>query len=372
MQTAIHLIVILVGCVSAYLLGRLMMPLGAGVKFVAVSAYVLAFAYLLAWLNARALREPLRRLNATALLALKQEHAVSPLAWRRAAPHALLAATALLVGYGVATRNLVAIGSAVVGWWIADALLLKEARRGLIATTPMPLLNTLPPHSSYESLVRSIDERSQSDPLISAKVGALGVYAQVAGYLKRKGLSPAGAPLLCAIGALAGYSCQAHLRAVAAERSMPVDDFFVNVETADGGRLFFGDTLNNLLVTMDLSLWPLGCEAARYVGARSLPELGELFAHVARTAGTPTFGVPRAMSSQRADDVPIVLLRALWPDILPVLELFARNSGQWPLVLNIAAQTAIERSARAVRPEAALAMLMESAIAMSKVDLAKA
>jgi hypothetical protein len=222
-----------------------------------------------------------------------------------------------------------------------------------------------------ESLVSSIPERQKNDPLIVVKVVALEVYFRIHTALeKKKTVDPVGVPLLYAIGALAGYTCQVHVRHEVSAQGLPPDSAFIEVKTSDGKRLFYGDPINNLLVKEELCLWSLAGLAAEYRGNVAIrPDLNELFAHVSATAGGPEFGIPRTPQHVKSNGTPLGYLRELWPEIQPVLEKYFPDPRAWPVVLNIAAQTAIEASEKKVKPGAALLVLMESAIAMSKVDL---
>jgi len=370
MNRVLHILILVIGIALSYPLALQLNRYEPVTKFAATAAYALAFAYLLAWISLRSLPDDLRRLTKEGLVKLKREEPIIESAWRRNGGHIVLVLSVLIIAYGFSVRNVFAMMGGAIGWWIADVLLTKTWRRRHIANTPLPLTNKLPPHDSLESLISSIPERQKNDPLIMLKVVALEVYFRVHTALKKKKtVDPVGVPLLYAIGALAGYSCQVHVRHEVAAQGLPPDSAFIEVKTSDGKRLFYGDPLNNLLIKEELCLWSLARLAAEYKGGTAHPDLDELFAHVSATAGAPEFGIPRTPPHVKSNGTPLAYLSELWPAIQPILEKYLPDPRAWPVVLNIAAQTALEASGKKVKPDTALLVLMESAIAMSKVDL---
>lgn len=175
--------------------------------------------------------------------------------------------------------------------------------------------------------------------------------------------------LLCALGALAGYACQANLRAQAIAKGVDPNAPFNIVKTSDGKRYFFGDPLNKALAEDKLSVWSLSAGAAQHVGATSLPDINEIFKHTASSLGSEAFGVPRYPEGHSAGDLPINYVKGLWPALLPIVKKFAPEPVLWPLLFAVALQNAIEMSKGAIAPELALSLVMEAAIPMSKVDL---
>ncbi|MFZ2449045.1 MAG: hypothetical protein WAW36_00800 [Methylovulum miyakonense] len=70
-----------------------------------------------------------------------------------------------------------------------------------------------------EALIHAIRERSKEDPLVGAKLGGKEIFQRLLDGMKNeKGVHIES--LLCALGALAGYSCQANLRAQALAKGM--------------------------------------------------------------------------------------------------------------------------------------------------------
>lgn len=219
------------------------------------------------------------------------------------------------------------------------------------------------------ALVGAIRNSSKEDPLVGAKVGAQEVLQRLLeGMKSERGVHVES--LLCAIGALAGYACQANLRTQALSQGLPETAAFQIVETTDGKKYFFGDPLNNALAGAQYSVWGLAAGAAQHAGANEFPDINEMFGHTASALGGPKFGIPRVPEMHAAGDTPTNYLKALWPALFPTVELCCPNPVDWPILFGLAAQEAIAMANPTIAPDLALRIFMESAIPMSKVDLA--
>jgi hypothetical protein len=228
-----------------------------------------------------------------------------------------------------------------------------------------------PSDPATASLLRAIEERRREDPLIGAKLGAKEINQRLINAMKgEKGVHVES--FLCALGSLAGYACQANLRAQSLEKGLPQTSEFIVVETKDGAKYFFGDPLNAALAESQHSVWSLAAGAAQHNGASTLPDVAEIFKHVTESVGGEAFGVPRVPEAHRAGDAPINYLKVLWPKLLPVVKQFCAKSGEWPVLYGLAIQEAIDMSKSVIAPEIAVSLVMESAIPMSKVDLDRA
>ena len=219
------------------------------------------------------------------------------------------------------------------------------------------------------ALVNAIRERTKEDPLVGAKLGAKEVLQRlIDGMKNERGVHVES--LLCALGALAGYSCQANLRAQALSKGMPETAPFQAVETKDGKKYFFGDPLNNALAGSQHSVWGLAAGAAQHAGAGELPDINDIFKHTSSVLGGQEFGVPRVPQQHAAGDLPINYLKALWPTLFPAVELFCPNPVDWPILFSLAIQEVIIMAKSVIAPDLALRIIMESAVPMSKIDLA--
>lgn len=224
------------------------------------------------------------------------------------------------------------------------------------------------PDPKLAALVNAIRERSKEDPLVGAKVGAKEVFQRVLDGLKdAKGVHIES--LLVALGALAGYSCQASLRAQALIKGLPPDSPFHVVGTQDGKHYFFGDPLNHLLAGDQHSVWSVVGGAAQHAGASEFPDLDEIFQHTSTVLGSDQFGVPRMPDGKNAGDLPASYLKAFWPHLFPTVKLLCPDPAHWPLLFGLAVQEAVYAGKDAINPGVAFRIVMESAVPMSKVDL---
>ncbi|HLO96616.1 MAG TPA: hypothetical protein VK195_20080 [Burkholderiaceae bacterium] len=219
-----------------------------------------------------------------------------------------------------------------------------------------------------EALQRAIEAQRQTDPLIGAKLGAREVLQKLLQGMKGERWVHAES-LLCALGALAGYACQASLRAQALAKGLPEASPFITVQGPDGTKTFFGDALNQALVEGTHSVWSLAAGGAQQLGCLTLPDVKPIFEHVVQSAGTASFGLPRLPEGRVAGDTPVNYVKALWPALLPTLTLYCKEPSEWPQLFGGAVQEAMTASKAVLAPEVALLIVMECAIPMSKVDL---
>lgn len=227
----------------------------------------------------------------------------------------------------------------------------------------------LPPYQ--EAFFQQIREKSASDPLIGAKLGGKEIFQRVLTALRNeKGVHTE--TLLAVLGALAGYACQAQLRAEAFKNGKPESSLFQVMTTANGKSYYFGDPLNHLLAGPQYSVWSLAGGGAAHLGVTAFPDPHELFKYVVATIGESGFGMPRLPAGHGIAVKPLDALKSLWPSLFPTIKLFCPDPAHWPILYSLAAQEAIIAAKGVIAPELAFAIVMESAIPMSKVDLANA
>ena len=224
-----------------------------------------------------------------------------------------------------------------------------------------------PDPSSLGELARQIN----ADPLIGATLGSKEVNRRLMDAMTdERGIHIDS--LLCALGSLAGYSCQAALRAQALAAGSPEDGLLVRVRTRDGRSFYFGDHLNRSLAESPDSVWSIAGSGARQVGCGALPDLAEIFQHASATVGTPAFGLPRVPAANRAQDTPLNYVRALWPAFLPLVKHFSPNPAHWHVLYALSIQEVIALGKSRLDPCTALRLAMEAAVPMSKIDLGAA
>jgi hypothetical protein len=210
-----------------------------------------------------------------------------------------------------------------------------------------------PRQAVRESLHRQAIERARLDPLQHAKAGSRELVGIVAEQLQSRG-DTRPESLLCALGALAGFACQVSARTNAFAHGMPERD-----------RL--SEDLCLLLFGMEYSVYGLVAGAARHHGCTAFPEPAEIWAHVAKSAGTAEFGVPRLPPEHAPRDLPAAYLRLFWPMLKPVISRHCSNPAHWPVMCALALQQAIERGQGTLEPGMAMRVALESALPIARI-----
>lgn len=221
-----------------------------------------------------------------------------------------------------------------------------------------------------EKLLQQIQEKSSSDPLIGAKVVSRELVRLVMMTMK-DGRGVHIESLLCAMGAMAGYACQAGIRAQAVAAGKPPNVYFQIVEMKSGLHFYFGDTLNGPLAQDRLSIWSLAAGVVSQQGVKALPKLQDMFSRVAKQVGEESFGRVDFPEGHNASDLPINYVKHLYPKFAPLVERLTGNPKHWSVAWGLAIQEVLKQSKGALDPALALNIVMQSAIPMSKVELSE-
>jgi hypothetical protein len=218
-------------------------------------------------------------------------------------------------------------------------------------------------------LINTINEKRKEDPMIGAKIGAKEVFNRlISGMKDSKGVHIES--LLCVLGSLAGYSCQASLRKEFIEmKGLAENQVFVIIEDKDKNKYYFGDLINQPLVANQFSVWSLAAGAVQSLGVEKMIDIREIFEHVSRTVGSDSYGIPRIPDGHKPGDIPFNYVRDIWPVMLPIAERYCANPNEWPIMFGMAIQEGIICGKDAIDPLLALSIAMESAIPMAKADI---
>lgn len=225
-----------------------------------------------------------------------------------------------------------------------------------------------PPDSASEALLRQIAELSKNDPLVGAKIGSCELTQRLLAALTAKREAHPES-LLCALGAIAGYSCQASVRAQALARGLPEAALLTARQSDDGKTYYFGDALKQPLAESPCSVWAIAGAGAQRAGCNTPPDLVEIFKHCASTNDTPAFGQARNAQKNTAGDSPFSYVRKYWPALKPLIVMYCPNPEHWPILVGLSIQDVIIRGKSALDPGLALQLVMEAAIPMSEIDL---
>lgn len=174
--------------------------------------------------------------------------------------------------------------------------------------------------------------------------------------------------LLSCVGALAGFGCQIAIRDGVKLGLLPANTKLTEAQTDDGRTYFFGDSLNQPLLEADMSVWNQVMSAAHRAGATQLPDMADVASYVAGSVGQPYFGTIRIEDAHQPHEKPIDALAKWW---LPAYNLIKARNGD-PLFIGwyfaTAAQQLIAKTKAVLDPALAARIVIESAVAMAKVD----
>lgn len=218
------------------------------------------------------------------------------------------------------------------------------------------------------AIISGVLRAEEERPLSAAAFAAKEVSHHVLAVLKNeRGVHAETA--FAVLGALAGYACQAAVRAqhaaTGSSTPLPLNDALV----ADGRHFFFGDALNRPLAETKLSVWSLAAGAAQQAGCKALPDISEIFGHVSKNLGSSQFGVPRVPDQHRPGVTIDQTLKALWPKLQPLVQKVCLDPMHWPIAYSLAIQDLFQSTKGVLDPGIALAIVMETAVPSSKIDL---
>lgn len=326
------------------------------IKFLLVTTFLWGISYFFVWYN-------------VAMMKRDGTLSVNRILFPNKFGHILMPIGALAGGVGFIWNNYVLLGLALICFWFADDLLTKTRTKQ--AGSPPSINPDVDPDTRNPAtiaLLNAIAERRKTDPFVGAKLGGKEVFQRVLQVLRdERGVHMDS--LLCALGALAGYACQASLRAQSLANGQQETSPFVVIETNDGKKYFFGDQLNHPLAESEYSIWSLAGGAAKQHGAQQLPDIGKIFEHVTQSIGSDNFGIPRLPAGHNTSATPLDYLKAMWPHLLPIVKQFCATPAEWPILFGVSIQEAIASAKEVVSPDVAALIVMESAIPMSKVNL---
>jgi hypothetical protein len=220
-----------------------------------------------------------------------------------------------------------------------------------------------------EAMKKVIREKRKTDPLIGAKVGAKDLVQRLIGAMKtEKGVHIES--LLSALGSIAGYTCQSSVREEFMHiHGQPENQVFAIASGADGKNYYFGDLLNKPLAESQYSVWSLAAGAAEQLGCKEFVDIKDIFTHVSQTVGSESFGIPRIPEDHAPGNYPLEYVKIFYPRLVPMLKEYCEKPSEWPILIGMTIQEVLYMSKGVIDPALALAIVMESAVPMSKIDL---
>jgi hypothetical protein len=272
------------------------------------------------------------------------------------------------------------VGAVALGWPTGD--------RMAHAQGPVQMQSfALPWKGTEDEIVVNLAIGSLRDSLAKWLASERGVHAET---------------LLVSIGAIAGFAAQCAVNERIRKRDIPgattdmpgpelsklLHDrgLAVSVTAKSGETYVFGDLINGYLVrqptTVDQPLFAFLAAAAIEAGVKpaELQDVVPMFAHASKTIGTPEYGILHPPPPLAPQLTPREALARFWLRVRLILE---RTDGQgvvapaagrnvrpeyWPLVTALVARQFLLWTKDTIDPRTGLALVMESAIVMSKVD----
>jgi hypothetical protein len=239
------------------------------------------------------------------------------------------------------------------------------------ASPPAETAQESPPPPENEEIAKArkyIEENRADDPLVHMKVTAQALNKFIYDRLN----SSKGAHIesfLAILGSLAGFACLLPVwRQFKAGQLAPDDKNFLVVETADGGKYFFGDRINQPLLQSPHSVTAMLFNAASRMGADMMPDVVEMVRHVSTTVGTPSFGIPRLPPGKHLNEAPEAILYSVWPSAHATLSIFTQSEGEFPLIVAIAIEEIMAKASATIAPDLAAKIVLECAIPMAHID----
>lgn len=178
---------------------------------------------------------------------------------------------------------------------------------------------------------------------------------------------------LVTLGGLAGFSAQMAVRAgLIATGRIPEDKALMKVECANGDVFYTGDILNPPLLETaqgQTSIYRMTAEAVFALGVKTFPDIGDMVGRMARSYGEDSYGMPRVPAANLPRHPPRALLRDSWDIVAAYLKLQDKGDPLiWPYWLGTVIQKLVRQAAGAIDPSLIMPLVMETALAMSRVD----
>ena len=193
------------------------------------------------------------------------------------------------------------------------------------------------------------------------KLGLDAVVQRLAGAMTVGGqLHPQSA--VSAMGCLAGYACQADVRAKYVLMSkMPEEDVFEMFSDRSGRHYFFGELTDKFLIGGGYSLWAMISRISS-----ELPDINEILGYVSSAAGSESFGTVRGV---KVGDTMQSYLKMLWAP-MSALAMQYCELGELHIVFGAALTKMLMTFIRQGTGGKELVRIsMESAVSMSRIEI---
>ncbi|PCJ31003.1 MAG: hypothetical protein COA93_11565 [Alphaproteobacteria bacterium] len=253
---------------------------------------------------------------------------------------------------------------------LADRLLINEDRNSKTywQTDKAKLLDS----PKMLEMLRSIDSKNKSneEKIPTPKE----VAAQITQLILAEQSSPEGVhieTILTTLGAMAGFSCQMAIRdGFVADGKITLEQAFAEVKTKSGEIFYTGPFLNECLISNtegQHSVWGFVGGAVQQL-KKPLPNLKEIIMRVSSRIGYDDYGTPDLPEKNMPKKTSEELLWKYWNISRNTLIVNKQPHMFWPYIYGLSAQQLMVLGKDTIDPTLASKIVMEAAIAMSKID----
>lgn len=171
--------------------------------------------------------------------------------------------------------------------------------------------------------------------------------------------------LMCALGAVAGYSCQRDVRkAYVFGKGIDEDKVFRIIFDKQGEKYYFGELLDNLLVSDKYSLWGFIGGALKHIGVK-LIDVEDILRYVSFTAGKEAFGKVRSCDT---GETPNEYLSTFWKPLCNIAKKYCQ-ADDFHMLFGLALQKAIMNCSGSYNPSECARISLESGIFCARSEL---
>ena len=181
--------------------------------------------------------------------------------------------------------------------------------------------------------------------------------------------------VLAALGALAGFGCQAAVReGLIKSGQLTEAKAFEVVQTLEGDDYYYGQEINKLLMLNPNSVYAVICGSLMKAGSREYPDVEGSFKKVLESFGGPSFGRPDVPPEYQPRISPLDCLRRLWPELQPTVAPYwqGERPKMNPLAIGslfaAAAHLAIVDYQENIPPAISGRLVFETALSMSGIN----
>lgn len=226
--------------------------------------------------------------------------------------------------------------------------------------TPLDYLANNP---AQKKLNDSVAQLSFREPLEPVKIGRLDLLIRFKSVI-RQNYDACDKTLLALIGSLAGYACRV---AGISELDENQKEGVAIVKALDGKTYYYSAKVNNSLYEKQIGSFLGDIHLLSIISGAPLPNVTGILKRNAEMIGSPDFGMTLFLGSQAIKETSLNLLREYWPVFQPIMDQYCRTPEDRVTLLALCARDIIKNVEPDINKNAAVEILMECAVPMSKI-----